>query len=333
MKEDRYILLVQKQLAGEITPGEQTLLDDWLADSPDHRQLAASLRKAWSLSEGFSQELNIDLEADYQKIEQKLGEEQPAAKIHPLFQRRWVLRAAAVILLLIVGHYAWENYGTPTVIYADVATGNLPAEAPVELLDGSQVWLNANSKLTYFASAVNHERRVKLEGEAFFVVAKDENIPFVVESASGEVTVLGTSFNVSERSVGRVEVAVATGKVALSPKGSESTVILLPNEKGIYLTDSSELIRETSDHLNELAWHTKKLVFDNTKLAEAVSSLSSFFRQTVDIQNEQLLDCPVTASFDNKPIETVLETLATLTGATIKELPTGGYVLTGGACQ
>jgi ferric-dicitrate binding protein FerR (iron transport regulator) len=333
MKDDQYILLIQKQLTGDITPHEQSLLDGWLA-SADNQRVAKRIQKAWTLSEGFSQDVDLDLEADFQKIENKLGGHwQQEAKIRTLIPRRVLLRVAAVILLLIIGRFAWENFVATDVVYALATTTDQPSDAPIELLDGSKVWLNAETKLTYFTTPVKNERRVKMEGEAFFEVAKDASKPFVVETPSGEVTVLGTSFNVSEKTVGHVAVAVATGKVELSPKGSDSAIILLPNEKGIYNADNSELIREDSKNLNELAWRTKKLVFDNTTLSSAISTIQDFYHVSIQIENKDLENCPLTATFDNKPIGTVLETLTTLLGAESEQLATGEYVLKGGKCQ
>lgn len=333
MKDDQYILLIQKQLAGDITPHEQSQLDGWLATA-DNQRVAQRIQKAWVLSEGFSQEIDLDLQADFQKIEKKLGVHwEQEARIRTLVPRRVLLRVAAVILLLVIGRFAWENFVATDVVYALATTTDQPSDVPIELLDGSKVWLNAETKLTYFTPPVKDERRVKLEGEAFFEVAKDATKPFVVETPSGEVTVLGTSFNVSEKSVGHVTVAVATGKVELSPKGSDSAIVLLPNEKGIYNAENSELIREDSKNLNELAWRTKKLVFDNASLSSVIFTIQDFYQVTIQIENKDLENCPLTATFDNKPIGTVLETLTTLLGAASEQLPTGEYVLKGGKCQ
>lgn len=333
MKDDQYILLIQKQLAGDISPQEQSQLDGWLA-SADNQRVAQRIQQAWVLSGGFSQGVDLDLEADFKQIERKLGGHwRQETKIRTLTPRRVLLRVAAVALLLIIGRFAWENFVATDVVYALATTTEQPSDVPIELLDGSKVWLNADTKLTYFTTPVKNERRVKLEGEAFFEVAKDASKPFVVETSSGEVTVLGTSFYVTERNLGHVEVAVATGKVKLSPKESDSAITLLPNEKGVYNADNSELIIEDFKNFNELAWRTKKLVFDNTTLSSAILTIQDFYHVTIQIENKNLENCPLTATFDNKPVGTVLETLTTLLGAASEQLPTGEYVLKGGKCQ
>ena len=333
MKEDHYILLVQKRLTGILTAEEQSQLDDWLTASPDNQRVSQSIEKAWSLSAGFTQGVDLDLEADFQKIENKLGEEErPVAKIRPLLHRRWLLRVAAVFLLLAVGPYIWRNYLTPAVKYQVSQTGDEAAKKPIELLDGSKVWLNANSKLTYFTTSVSKERRVKIEGEAFFEVAKDASKPFVVETPSAEVTVLGTSFSVSEKN-DDVEVKVATGKVSLSPKESDQSISLEMNERGIFKKTEGQLVKEQMQNLNELAWHTKKLVFENTPLATILSTVSNFYKTPVHVEDKGLETCPLRATFEDKPLSTVLETLTTMLGAESQQLADGGYILKGGQCQ
>ncbi len=333
MKEDHYILLIQKQLTGEITSEEQSQLDNWLATSPDNQRIGKSIEKTWALSEGFTQDVDLDLEGDFQKIENKLLEEdKPEAKVRPLPYRRWLLRVAAVFLLLAAGSYVWKKYLTSAVKHEVVSTGDKASEKPIELLDGSKVWLNANTKFTYFSSSVSKERRVILDGEAFFEVAKDASKPFVVETLSAEVTVLGTSFSVLEKH-SDVEVNVATGKVKLSPKESDEAITLIVNERGIFKKTEGQLIKEQLQDPNKLAWHTKKLIFDNTPLKTALSTISEFYGTPINLENEELENCILSASFDHKSIDTVLEIIATVFGAEISQSPTGDYTLKMGECQ
>ncbi|MEO1259398.1 MAG: FecR domain-containing protein [Bacteroidota bacterium] len=332
MKEDHYILLLQKQLAGDISNDEQSQLDLWLADSEANQRIAVSVKKAWHLSAGFTSDVDLDLDADFQKIETRLNTEKQDAKIRPLLHRRWVLRLAAAVLLLVVGRFVLKKYLTPAVQYQVVNTAEKPSAKPIELLDGSKVWLNANSRLTYFTTAVSNERTVKLEGEAFFDVARDASKPFVVELPTGAVKVLGTSFTALENE-DNIEVTVSTGTVRLTPIGSEKSVTMTANQKGVFDKKAGQLSVVESAGLNELAWHTQKLVFDETPLKKVVVRLEEFYETQIEIENTALENCPVTATFDNKTIKVVVETLDTILGTSSSKTVEGGYILKGGQCQ
>lgn len=332
MKVDYYISLIQKQLAGEITPAEQRQLDEWLGASAENKRVQKTVQKAWELSAGFSQEVELDLEADFEKIEQRLDPIKNEAKIRPLLQRRWILRIAAAFLVLVVGRYVLNNYLTPAVKYEVVTTNEEAAKNPVELLDGSKIWLNAHSKLTYFTTAVSKERRIKIEGEAFFDVTKDASKPFVVELPNSEVTVLGTSFSVTETPDNTI-VNVATGKVKLSPKNSDQAITMQANERGVFSKKENQLKKEKLDDLNDLAWHSQKLSFNDTPLNQVIQTISSHYKTPILLENKSLASCPISATFDQKPIGTVIETLAIVMGAEIGQSINGDYLLTGGSCE
>ncbi|HFA49542.1 MAG TPA: DUF4974 domain-containing protein [Bacteroidetes bacterium] len=334
MNKEHYILLLQKQLSGGISPQEESSLRDWLAASEGNRKIGKSIQKAWELSEGFSQDVELDLDADFLLLEKKIaadeeGKNRPA-KVRRL-QRRWILRIAAVFVLLAAGPYILKKYLTPAVKYQATSTGDEPSTKAIELLDGSKVWLNKNTKFSYFTTSVSKERRVKIEGEAFFEVAKDASKPFVVETPSGEVTVLGTSFSVEERK-DNIEVIVATGIVKLSPKGSDSFIKLRKQEKGVYDKKKNELIKKTSSP-SELAWHTKKLVFENTPLKEVLETVGQFYEVNIVLENKKMEACPVSAVFDNKPLATVLQTLSVLFKAEAVKAGQNKYLFKGGSCN
>ncbi len=332
MKEDHYILLLQKQLSGDLTLKEKSALAHWLAASAQNEKVAKSVRKAWELSEGFSQEVDLDLDVDFLKIEERIAEQgNHQAKVRPLLHRRWILRVAAAIVLVVAGNYILQNYLQPAAKYQVATAGNEPSEKAIQLQDGSKIWLNANTELSYFTNSISKERRVKLDGEAFFEVAKDASKPFIVETPSGEVTVLGTSFSVKERTE-IIEVNVATGQVKLSPIGSKQAITMTANEQGIFNKKTGELRKNTSPVSNKLAWHTGQLMFDNTPLVQTIKTIQDFYSVKISLSDEGLQSCPVTATFAKKTIESVLETLATLLGAEVEKAGEANYLLKGGSC-
>lgn len=330
MKEEYYISLIQKKLRGVISSPETQELEAWLSASQSNRDIAKAVEKAWEFSEGYSNDLAIDLEEDFQKITARLAN--PSTKVRPLIHRHWLLRIAAVFVLVVGATYFINNYLSPAVKYQVTASQETPSKNPTTLVDGTKVWLNAHSQLTYFTTVLSKERRVKIEGAAYLEVAHDPKKPFIVEMLSGEVRVLGTSFSVSENAE-HIEVNVASGKVQLSSKTTEGNIIMLANEKGILDKSAGTLTKEASPLLNELFWHTRQLTFDNTPLEQVLQQITAQYNTSIELEEATLKTCPVTATFKDKSIDTVLETLTTLFSIEVKQNANGGYLLKGGFCQ
>lgn len=334
MQEELYISLLQKQLSGPLTAEEQSELDAWLAQSPDNQLVARQVAQVWQASGGFSQDVELDLDADFERLEQRIAAAEPSAqaKLVPLPpKRRWLAIAAAVVLLLAATFVLRNFLGGDGM--EQFAVGSSPARTPLTLADGSKVWLNAGSVLRYFGKNNSSDRRVELEGEAFFEVAKDPGRPFIVKGTLGEVTVLGTSFNVrSHGTAPTLEVNVTSGKVRLQPAGTEQHLDLVANETGIFNKTSNSLTKTGGDSNNSAAWHTGRLVFDNTPLGKVLSQLSDTYGVKLGTDNPAAINCPMTVSFDKAPFQTVLMTLATVFSAKVEQVGPKEYRLSGVKC-
>ena len=113
----------------------------------------------------------------------------------PLFFK-WTVACAIVLLVIGVGYNFYQSHNEANLVYREVCA--VRGEKLLVLLpDGSRVWLNADSKLTYPEQFAKYNRNVTLEGEAYFEVARNEARPFIVQSGKQRVEVLGTSFDVT----------------------------------------------------------------------------------------------------------------------------------------
>jgi len=335
MEEELYISLLQKKLNGSLMPDEQSELDDWLAQSPDNQLVARQVERAWQLSGGFSQDVELDADADFERLERRIAaaEATTGAKVVSMKPRRNWLAIAAAILLLLVAPLVLRKFMADDAERGRFATGDSPAEQPVELADGSKVWLNAQSSLQFFTENEGKQRRVELTGEAFFEVAKDPQRPFVVKTNLGVVTVLGTSFNVRNLSESpTLEVNVSTGKVRLQPTGVKENLLLVANETGVFDQNKNSLVKTSGAFNNTAAWHTNKLVFENTSLDEVLRQLAALHGVVLSVENQAVAQCPVTVTFEKAALDAALETLGTLFGAKVEKTPKGGFRLTGGRC-
>jgi ferric-dicitrate binding protein FerR (iron transport regulator) len=336
MQEEAYISLFQKKLSGPLSPTEQSDLDGWLAQSPDNQLIANQIERVWQASGQFNQPVEVDEDADFAKLERRIAAAamaSPSPKVVAMRPRRNWLAIAAAVLLLATAPLVMRKFMAGETAQAEFASGNAAATTPVELADGSKVWVNKASTLRYFTSNEGKERRVELSGEAFFEVAKDAERPFVVQTTLGKVTVLGTSFNVKDDPRAQtLEVNVSTGKVRLQPTGAQQQLLLVANETGIFDQTKNSLVKSGGAANNTAAWHTQRLVFENASFEEALQQLSALHGITLSVDNEQVKRCTLTVTFDRKPLAEALETLSTMFGAKLEKLSENEYRFKGGRC-
>lgn len=147
------------------------------------------------------------------------------------------------------------------------------------LYDGSTVYLNSNSEITFYNHDVRHnERRVTLNGEAFFVVSKDENRPFIVENNGNEIRVLGTSFNVNGYDTrSRFKLGLATGKVEVNFKDISRSEILTPGHEVIYDKGQKTVTQHTVDADRIGLWRTGVYAFENSTIQELTKDLEQMY--------------------------------------------------------
>lgn len=141
------------------------------------------------------------------------------------------------------------------------------------LADGTQVWLNAETELTYPTAFPGDNRRVRVKGEAYFEVAKDEGKPFIVEMEGWQVQVLGTAFNVSAYPAERQHVTLAGGCVRAIQ--GEEVEVLSPGEQA-EITSQGMAVREVNVE-NYTAWRKKRFVFRSEPFPDLVKELERWY--------------------------------------------------------
>lgn len=183
-------------------------------------------------------------------------------------------------------------------------------ECFVRLDDGTEVWLNAGSRLKYPVVFSGEERRVMFSGEAFFEVKKDSH-PFVVSMEAGDVTVLGTSFGVSAYPGETDYTTLVSGKVCFQSKENEK-VILSPGEQAV-LHPSGELEKREVDVLEYVGWKDGLFVFKDKTLSEIMKILERWYGVNVIFQNESLRELEYTGNLERyDSINTFLQLLERL---------------------
>ena len=142
------------------------------------------------------------------------------------------------------------------------------------LPDGTNVWMNAESRLTYPSRFTGNERIVQLSGEAYFQVTKDHSHPFVVQTDGLQARVLGTELNVRHYVNGEVHVTLINGKVEVCHESEDGAVCLNPGEEATW-TENSKWVIKNVDLDPFIYWKEGYFYFDNTPLSAVMKELAT----------------------------------------------------------
>ena len=175
----------------------------------------------------------------------------------------------------------------------------------IELSDGSKVWVNAMSKLKFPELFAKEERRVDLQGEAYFEISKDADRPFIVQANGTDIKVLGTHFNVDAYE-GLVRTTLKEGSVQVV--NANRSAILKPGE----FCESSEMVMKTglADLDRDLAWYNNEFYFKKDNIHYILNQLSNWYNVEVKFNRAVNRNKVLTGSIDrNVPLSQVLEML------------------------
>ena len=160
MEKNFYIELIYKSLSSKLSEEEQHQLDNWLDTAPENRKEAEAIQKTWELSANFSKNIEVDLDLDFEQLQQKITQSNTVkdAPIRKLPKRKtnWMPLGIAATLLLLVGAFFMFKSSPESVIDMAMNTQNEVKE--LVLADGSKVWLNKNSKLEYAQKMEGNQR-------------------------------------------------------------------------------------------------------------------------------------------------------------------------------
>lgn len=159
----------------------------------------------------------------------------------------------------------------------------------VVLGDGSKIWLNADSRLEYPSRFVGDRRVVKLYGEAYFQISKDEKRPFIVETDGLQTIVLGTEFNVRNYKKENSHVTLIEGSVKVNNTANEYSVVLSPGENARVMEDGSLGVQKV-DVDTYIYWRDGYFYFDNRTLAEIMQDIGRWYNVNVVFDDARVMD-------------------------------------------
>ncbi len=237
-----------------------------------------------------------------------------------------VISAAAAIIVMFLGLYTLYGYNkqeqqlsTAKVEAKEfqplVYNTSLMQRYTVTLPDGSTVLLNYNSTIRTDTNYNNTDRKVYLQGEAFFDVKKDATKPFIVLTKNNATTAIGTSFTVRQYSYEKFSsVALVTGKVNVV-NNKKAVLVLNPGEKAIQKSNTLNKILFNVKDVD--AWKKNKLEFRNTTIKNVFATLEAHYGIVFNY-NTSLANKHFTGSFENKSLQHILEVVSLLNQVAFK---------------
>jgi len=310
---DRNIAMKDQILAyfnGQLSPSEEANLLNWLNANEENRAIFLQIKNNLDPDRMEHQLLS----SSYAELKSKLLIRQQFNSVPTIQlkkQKFLFLKIAAMLVLAAISGFmvAYLLTGSPN---AQTETAWFETQVPrgeksvLLLPDGSKVWMNSESSLSYPGNFMDGNRNVKLKGEAYFEVAKKDGLPFTVETRDYNVRVLGTKFNVMAYSdFDRTETTLIEGKVEIQ-KGKQ-TVDVVPGQTSTF-KDNQFFTKETNA-LKSSKWKDDVFDFDQITFQELVIRLERWYDVDIEIKNPELNQITYSGVFKNE--ETIEEVLNT----------------------
>ncbi len=302
MENQDFRSMVHRYFRGQLDDSEYELLTDNL-QLPENREYFDLARKEWEnqpeLSELGKQNLT--------RLQYKINQSSNDVPVRQITRKLWIRVASAAAILiagLLIGGAA-----TYFISSEKNSSEQLVFETPrgeksiVKLPDGTEVWLNANSRLVYNSFSASL-RQVELKGEAFFKVTHNENAPFVVKTNECDIKVLGTTFNVmAYDEFGRKEITLLEGKVDVISGANEQ--ILKPGQSLILKNHKVQVTEVNPTQAS--AWVDNKFNFKDIPLSELIKRLENWYDVDITLDNPSGREVNYTGTFKNE--ETIWQVL------------------------
>ncbi|MBO4577372.1 MAG: FecR domain-containing protein [Paludibacteraceae bacterium] len=298
--------LMQKYLRGEATEQERM-------------KLLSRLRADEEIGEWLRADMEFSDSRMPQPVQDRIlrnimGEHQSASSRQERPFRFWLAACCTAIVVLcgVCGYLLWSNHNLSTdreMLNSDVIIHtDLGEHSHVTLPDGTEVTLNAQTTVRYATAMTDGKRRVQVDGEAFFRVAKDAEHPFIVTSGDVDVTCLGTSFDVRHYADDNsVAVVLAEGKVRVSAYDAEMT--MEPDSRVVYDCDAKTLSKQSVPSTDYTCWLSGEVKYNNQTLEQIASELSRNYNIRLVITSDELKQERFTGYLGRASLRNILDVM------------------------
>ena len=277
--------IIQKYLQRKTSEEENLQLHQWIQQSPENKKRLFAEKDIWD-SYGFhSNQKKYETLPELELLKKHIEYQKPSRSV----QLKQILQMAAI--LLVAFGLGWSSQFISFRPNSQIAETTMQEifvpkgqVNQIFLADGTRIWINSETRLTLSSVFAPNERVVKLNGEAFFEVAKDKNRPFKVEVKGQQIKVFGTSFNVrAYDNSNKIETTLETGSIQL--KVGNQTTMLKPGEQSLFNKTEKQLVISKVEASTFSSWKDGRFEFQNEDLIEVFKVVERWY--DVDISYDE----------------------------------------------
>ncbi|KOH45294.1 FecR family protein [Sunxiuqinia dokdonensis] len=327
--------LILKCLQDEASAEEQREVWTWLKDRNNFDRYQR-LRDSWLASGMIQKNSAFDLEQRYKKVQVRIHSRNQVAHYFRLKPLNSIWKVAALFIFAFLLGFSITQL-TSSNDFVGLAENQYHIEVPrgakisLDLADGTSVWLNAGSRLSYSNAFNLEDRTVHLVGEGYFEVAENKQIPFLVKADGVVVKAIGTAFNVKAYpDEALVEATLVEGIIDVSE--GRQTIRLEPNQKVSFIRNSAHLVDQTNAqgeneqlaadsqsirtvniiHTRNInpnlytSWRSQRWIFERAKLAEFTKILERRYDVKVYVMDNELNDYKISGSIHQQTLDQLL---------------------------
>ena len=313
---------IDELIANYLTEGlDKNALDElktWIAASAENQQYFIRQREIWFSAVSREAASVYDKDKAFEnfrnRVESQKGIQSTSRRGFSL-SALWRYAAVVAIIIAVGCISYWQGEVNVKDTFADISVeAPLGSKTKLYLPDGTLVWLNAGSRMTYSQGFGVDNRKVELEGEGYFEVKRNEKIPFFVKTKDLQLQVLGTKFNFRDYPEDHeVVVSLLEGKVGLNNLlREEKEAVLSPDERAVLNKANGLLTVESVTASNASQWTDGYLFFDEELLPDIAKELERSYNVKIHIANDSLKTFRFYGNFVRREqnIQEVLEALA-----------------------
>lgn len=331
MNNDRFLELLAKKKSGALTLPEKRELDAYLETNEDDAIIVSMMDAVFDVNFNFDHKYSAEsLKASLNNLNEKIERSKmPPKKSYSL--EFWSKVAAAVIIICAVTYFVFisSRADSTQIKSPNIVSTKKGSKSNIVLPDGTKVWINADTRLSYNENAWEKSREVELLGEAYFDVVKDKKRPFIVHTKVMDVRVTGTAFNIRaypDEKNSATTLLRGSVEVYLKKKKGEK-ITLATNEKLVvqnnYVQDGKLNIKANSNEAaiqlltikvnpvdstaKETEWINNKLVFDNELFEDIIPVLERRFNTKIELQRKIISDRKFSGTFEDDSLKDALE--------------------------
>jgi len=307
--------LLSRTLDPSASKEDKEKLLRWSGKVASRKAEADKISSLWEESGQCAPFEGIDMEEGWSNVRQKISTPiETRHKIIPM--RKYLIRIAAVVLfaaglsiaLVMIFRHEGRN---PSYFLSFESLGQVKS---TRLPDGSVVTLNKNSSLWYNHDFNHDSRDIILQGEAYFEVEHNPQIPFRVFTGNSVVEVTGTRFSICE-DTSFVRVMVLSGSVSFKLADNPAIATTVSKDESGYIFRDNTLEKQQQVNINNISWKTGQLIFHKTPVVYALKDIAHHFNKELSVETS--LNDSLTAQFTDQSLEDILEELHLLTSLSI----------------